>query len=99
MLGFSDWRFTEQWFSVDRLVSIKLIEEILTWKIVLQAWYFARILVQLYSDTAEDISSTMTKVEVAKYIHRQMWILFDIDVENFLSFGYSKFNRKQFTGL
>ena len=69
MLGFSDWRFTEQWFSVDRLVSIKLIEEILTWKIVLQAWYFARILVQLYSDTVEDISSTMTKVELAKYVH------------------------------
>ena len=60
------------------------MEEILTWKILQQAWYSAKNLVQLYSDTAENISSTMTKVELAKYIHLQMWTLFVIDVENFL---------------
>ena len=65
------------------------MEEILTWKILRQAWYSAKIIVQLYSDTAETISST-TKVEVAKYIHLQMWILF--------AFGYGKFNGKQFMG-
>ena len=64
-----------------------------------QAWYFAKNPVQLYSDTAENISSTMKKVELAKYVHLQMWILFVIDVENFMSFGNGKFNRKQCMGL
>ena len=38
-------------YSLDlRSASHKFMEEILIWKIMRQAWYFARILVQLYSD-------------------------------------------------
>ena len=47
-------------------------------------WFFAYRTAPTW---AEAISTTMTIVEMAKDIHLQMWIIFIIDVENFLPFG------------